>query len=417
MTWFLVFSGLLLAGVLALLIYPLVRGGSSKADVALKSRELNLAVLREQRAELERDYAEGRLDAAAYDKAREELERRTLEDAATAPVVRKSSWVGRRPWVAALLGVFLPAVVIGLYAFLGQPGAMTGQRPASTAESGSHALTPQQIQGMVERLAERLQQNPNDGSGWLMLAKSYSVLGRYPESAAAYGRAVSLLPPDAQVMADFADTVAMAQGRSLQGEPEKLVQKALEIDPKNLKALALSGSIAFDRQDYRRAIGEWRKILALVPPDSNIASGIQGSIRDAENRLAVSGQQQPVQPEPKAATANLAVSGEVSIDPALAASVAPGDALFVFARAVDGPKIPLAILRKTAGELPLKFSLDDSMAMAPNFRLSQFNQVIIGARISKSGDAMPRSGDLEGASAPVTPGQAGIKVRIGQKVK
>jgi cytochrome c-type biogenesis protein CcmH len=112
---------------------------------------------------------------------------------------------------------------------------------------------------MVERLSEKLQANPNDGAGWLMLARSYSVLGRFPESAAAYGRAVGLMPPDAQMLADFADTIAMAQGRKLLGEPEKLVRRSLEIDPRNLKALALSGTIYFQRQDFKAAIGEWQK--------------------------------------------------------------------------------------------------------------------------------------------------------------
>jgi cytochrome c-type biogenesis protein CcmH len=414
MTLFLVVAGLLLVGVVAMLLYPLLRKSDRNVLASAKARELNLAILREQRAELERDYAEGGLDAAAYEKAREELERRTLEDAGAA--ARLTATSGRRLWLAGGVGVLVPAVVVSLYVFLGEPAALSERNPAATAEGGSHALTPQQIQGMVEKLAERLQESPNDGQGWLMLAKSYAVLGRYPESVAAYGRAVALLPPDAQVMADFADTLAMAQGRTLQGEPEKLIRRALEIDPKNIKALALAGTIAFDRQDYPGAIGEWRKVLALVPADSSVATGIQGSIRDAENRLAVAGskvEQRNVKDEMAAGS----VSGSVTLDPALAKSVAPGNTLFVFARAVDGPKIPLAIMRKTAADLPLKFTLDDSMAMAPNFRLSQFKQVVVGARISKSGDAMPRSGDLEGLSAPVVPGTANIKIQIGQKVK
>lgn len=414
MTLFVVVAGLLLALVLVSLLYPLLRGGDHGKEAAAKIRELNLAVLREQRAELERDRAEGLLDADAYAKALEELERRTLEDAAGA--APKGAVTGRRTLIAGLVGVLVPAGVIALYIFLGEPDALTGGKPATTAEGGGHAVSPQQIMGMVEKLAERLQQNPNDGQGWLMLARSYSVLGRYPESVAAYGRAIPLLPPDAQMLADFADTVAMAQGRQLQGEPEKIVRRALEVDPKNLKALALSGTIAFDRQDYRAAIGEWRKILALVPAESPIASGIQGSIRDAENRLAMAGGKVE-STDLKAEMAAAGVSGSVTLDPALASGVQPGDTLFVFARAVDGPNIPLAIMRKTAAELPLKFTLDDSMAMAPNFRLSQFKQVVIGARISRSGDAMPRSGDLEGLSQPVAPGSGGVKININHKVK
>lgn len=414
MTLFLIVAGLLLALVLAALLRPLLRGGRDGTADPAKARDLNLAVLREQRAELERERAEGLIDAEAFGKTLQELERRTLEDAAVAG--GKSILSARRPLVAGVLGILILAGVVALYVFLGQPGAMNGGNPAATVQGGGHAVTPQQITAMVEKLAARLQENPNDGEGWLMLARSYSALGRYPESAAAYGRAISMLPPDAQTLADFADTVAMAQGRKLQGEPEKIVRRALEVDPKNIKALALAGTIAFDRQDYQAAIGEWRKIVALVPADSGIAAGIQSSIRDAENRLAIaSGKSESS--DAKAPSAAATISGSVTIDPALASAVAPGDTLFIFARAVNGPNIPLAIMRKAAGDLPIKFTLDDSMSMAPNFRLSQFKQVVVGARISKSGDAMPRSGDLEGVSATVSPGAAGVRISIAHKVK
>ena len=252
---------------------------------------------------------------------------------------------------------------------LGTPETITGKPVAQGGAEGDHALSSEQITAMVERLALRLQENPNDGQGWLMLARSYAVLGRYPESAAAYGRALGLLPPDAQHYADFADVVAMAQGRSLLGEPEKIVRRALEIDGKNIKALALSGTIAFDHQNYALAIREWQKVVALVPADSPVAGGIQNSIRDAENRMAIAGKTlEPAGaiPSIKAESAvAVSVSGVVELDPKLASAVSSGDTVFVFARAVDGPKMPVAMLRKKVGDLPLKFSLDDSRSMTP----------------------------------------------------
>jgi cytochrome c-type biogenesis protein CcmH len=222
--------------------------------------------------------------------------------------------------------------------------------------------------------------------------------------------------------------MAMAQNRSLQGEPEKAVRQALLVDPNNIKALALAGTIFYDRQDYAAAIGEWRKIIALVPPDSSVAAGIGNSIRDAENRMGIAPAPVAVAPSmpapPVAAPAPAAVpaadarvSGTVELAPALAKEVAPGDALFVFARAVNGPKMPLAMMRATASALPLKFSLDDSQSMAPGVKLSQHREVIIGARVSKSGDAIARSGDLEGFSATVALGASGVRVLIGEKVK
>ncbi|MGE5493578.1 MAG: tetratricopeptide repeat protein, partial [Actinomycetota bacterium] len=309
-----------------------------------------------------------------------------------------------------------------LYLFLGTPGALTGKTPA-TAQNGGHSVDAQQIAAMVEGLAAKLQENPNDGEGWLMLGRSYGAMGRFPEAVVAYGRAIDLLPPDAQVLADFADVVAMAQGRNLQGQPEQIVRRALQVDPNNIKALALAGTIAFQKQNYPAAIGEWRKILTLVPEDSTVAAGIQGSIRDAENRMAVvaktGGSLTPAAAQadgPAAAPAN-AVGGTVSLDASLAGAVSPGDTVFVFARAVDGPKIPLAMMKKTVADLPLRFTLDDSMAMAPNFRLSQYPKVVVGARVSKSGDAMPRPGDLEGLSATVSPGAGNVRIVINKKVK
>jgi cytochrome c-type biogenesis protein CcmH len=298
-----------------------------------------------------------------------------------------------------------------LYLALGETYTFGGKSKEEPVADGSHALTQQQIQGMVERLAEKLQSNPNDGQGWLMLARSYSVLGRFPESAAAYGRAVAMLPPDAQTFADFADTVAMAQGRKLQGAPESLVRKALEIDPRNIKALALLGTIYFERQEYRLAIGEWQKVLALIPPDSSVATGIQGSVRDAENRLASTGGDS----SSKAVKGGV-VTGIVALDQSLAGKFSKQDTVFIFARAEKGPKMPLAILRKTVADLPLRFTLDDGMAMAPNLRLSQYPLVVVGARISKTGDALPRTGDWQGVSEPIEPGGKDVKILINSQV-
>jgi cytochrome c-type biogenesis protein CcmH len=410
MTLFVILAGLLIAGIVGALLYPLLRKERTEAGVSVELRALNLAVLREQMAELDRENAAGRLTPEAYEKSHQEIERRVLED--TSGEARLTEEGHRRPLLALALGGAVPAAVFALYLILGTPAVLIGAKPAPAGGAeGGHALGQQQIIAMVERLAERLQENPNDGGGWLMLAKSYGVIGRFPESAAAYGRAITLLPPDAQVLADFADTVAMAQGRSLQGEPEKIVRRALEVDPRNIKALALSGTIAFERRDYNAAIGEWRKILALVPEDSAAATGIQGSIRDAETRLAAAGgASKPVSVSVDATPAT--VAGSIALDPSVAAKASPGDVLFVFARATEGPKIPVAMARLQVGKMPASFLLDDSMSMTPNFKLSQQKKVVIGARISKSGDALPRAGDLEGYSTVVSPGARDVAIVI-----
>jgi cytochrome c-type biogenesis protein CcmH len=417
MSVFLVVGGLLLVGVLVALLYPLLKRQPADREATTGQRELNLIVLREQLVEIERDVKEGRISEEGGRQSREELERRVLEYTADAPAEASSG--GRKVKLAIALGIAFPVAIGALYWNLGAPESVVPGKKMAAGKDGQHALSPEQITAMVERLSLRLQENPNDGGGWLMLARSYAVLGRYPESAAAFGRALSLLPPDAQNYADFADIIAMSQGKRLAGDPEKLVQRALEIDPRNVKALALSGTIAFDRQDYGQAIREWQKVLALVPDDSPAAAGIQGSIRDAENRMAISGKQASETGKAGGDTpvAAAKLSGTVELDPKLRSAIKPGDTLFVFARAVNGPKMPVAMLRAKVDELPMNFTLDDSMAMAPQFKLSTVGQVVVGARISKSGDALARAGDLEGLSSPVSAGGGNVKIIINSIVQ
>jgi len=419
MTVFVGLGVLVLLGAFVAILRPLLRRElpEGDADAGQSQKDLNLLVLRDQLADLERDLNEGRIAEQAYQQAREEVERRALELRGEAAQAAAN---GRRqtPLAVALL-VGVPVIVGALYWALGVPDAVVPNAQVAAPANGEHALSQEQILAMVERLALRLQENPNDGGGWLMLARSYAVLGRFPESAAAFSRALGMLPPDAQHYADFADIVAMNQGKRLAGEPEKLVRRALEIDPRNIKALALSGTVAFERQDYPQAISEWRKVLELLPEQSPVANGIQGSIRDAENRMAIAGQQgRPVAGgNADVASAPAQVEGVVELDPALLASVKPDDSLFVYARAVDGPKMPLAMLRARAGDLPLRFKLDDSMSMAPQFRLSTATQVVIGARVSKSGDALARPGDLQGSSAPVPVGAGNVRIVIKTAVR
>lgn len=427
MTGFVIVGGLLVLAALVVLLWPLLRGRKVEALEAASVRELNLAVLREQRSELEREEAAGRLTPEEAAKARAELDRRVLEDVGRSEAHAGSAPArGFSPALVAGIAVAVLASVAGLYALLGEPDAVSGKAQTAGAQGDAHSISAEQIVAMVERLSERLQQNPNDPAGWQMLARSYAALGRYPESVAAYGRAVTMMPPDAQMLADFADVMAMANKRSLLGEPEKVIRQALQVDPTNIKALALSGTAHYDRQDYAGAIGEWRKILALVPPDSPAAQGIGNSIRDAENRMGVAPQppsapvlaaQPPAQPATAKPAGDARVAGTVTLAPALTKDVAPGDTVYVFARAVSGPKMPLAMMRSTVSALPLKFSLDDSQSMAPNVKLSQHAQVIVGARVSKTGDAIARSGDFEGFSAPVALGASGINVVIGERVQ
>jgi cytochrome c-type biogenesis protein CcmH len=217
------------------------------------------------------------------------------------------------------------------------------------------------------------------------------------------------------VLADYADVLGMTQGGRLQGKPETIIERALKIDPNNPKALALAGTVAFDNKDYAGAVRYWERMLPQVQPESEEARSIQASIDEARARGG-QGSAPPVQ-SAAAATGKGVVSGVVKLAPALADKVAPTDTVFIFARAAEGPRMPLAIVRKQASELPITFKLDDSMAMAPNMKLSDFQQLVVGARISKSSNAAPRAGDLQGMSGTVTNGAAGITVLIDTEIR
>jgi len=329
--------------------------------------------------------------------------------------------VKRKAWSALALGLLLPAVAAALYFKLGNAD---GLDPVKLVAPQSY--TTEQINAMVEQLAQRMKQQPDDAKGWAMLARSYVGLRRYPEAVDAYAHLVKLLPENADLLADYADAMGMANNRTLQGEPEKLINRALAIDPKSVKALALSGGANFERHDYQTAVTQWRKILALVPPDSDIARSVTGSIDQAltlsgmpaDGKTARAPAPAPASPGAgETAPAGVSVAGTVELDPAARSLVKDDDTVFIFAKAVGGPPMPLAVLRKHVKDLPAKFMLDDSMSMMPAAKLSAFSDVIVGAKISRSGSATPGEGDLSGSTATVHPGATGLKITIGAPAK
>ena len=290
---------------------------------------------------------------------------------------------------------------------------------------------------MVDKLAARMKERPDDVEGWIMLARSYTVLGRYAEAVPAYRRATELQPQNASLLADYADTVAATKRTANNPESIALIERALAIDPGHPKALALAGTVDFDRGDYARAIsalaGDPRARSGrerVRPADRREhrrcarAARRRGAAGDGGCRLAPARRQQRRQraavgassAQPAATLAAPGVSGTVTLDPALAAQAAPGDTVFVFARAAGGGRMPLAVQRARVADLPLRFKLDDSMAMAPGMTVSSAKQVIVAARISKSGQATPSAGDLSGESAPVATGTTNIAVRIDRVV-
>lgn len=383
----------LAAVALLLVLRPLVFG---KKAAGISRRDANVSIYRNQLREIEADLAAGRLAVADYERARAELEARLLEDVSDKETRASPPRAASRA-LTLVVALAIPLGAAALYFAVGNPGAMVPLEE-------QHAATVHQLENMIARLAARLRENPDDVEGWKLLARSYASVERFPEAADAYAKAAARAPRDAQLLADFADALAMARGRRLDGEPEKLIARALELEPQNLKALALSGTAAFARGNYAVAAAQWEKMLPLVPADSEDARSIRASIAEAQSQL-------------KPGTAAAALKGTVRLSAELKAKVSPDDVVFIFARAAQGPPMPLAVKRAKARELPLAFALDDAMAMAPGMQLSSFPRVIVGARISKSGSATPRPGDLQGTSETVANDAQGVSVVIDTVVR
>lgn len=411
MTWFVAIAAAMAAIALAWVLPGLLR---SRGTSGVQSRASNLAILKDQLRELADDLAAGTLSPQQYLQAREDLERRALEETregADVPAVQPF----RARWTVVVLTVAIPTGAAALYWQLGTPGALS---PGSGAHFGAK-VTPQEVDAMVAKLAARLEQSPDDGNGWALLARSYLVMQRYPESLAAYERAATLLKDNADVLADYADAAAVAQDGRLDGKPLQLLERALAIDPAQWKALALAGTAAFNRKDFGKAIDYWERLLSRAEPGSDMARTVASNIEEARQLGGIDAQAKvtasaETKSPPQAVPGR--VEGTVTLSAQLAGKSAPADTVFVFARAAEGPRMPLAIQRFQVKDLPLKFRLDDSQAMSPAMKLSNFADVVVGARVSKAGSATPQSGDLQGYSKPVKVGAAGVAVVIDQVV-
>jgi cytochrome c-type biogenesis protein CcmH len=406
--WSLATVMLLLA--LLFVVFPLLR---PRATPTVDRDALNAEVARARLAELDQDLDTGRIEQAQYDAARADLERELLNDLAgdssSAAPVRSGVWA------TLLIAIAVPVGATLLYKSIGSERIITllqENPPARQAEMARQAQqTPQMsIEEMVSKLAARMESQPDDLKGWLMLAKSYSVLNRYALAVPAYRNIMRLGGGDnAGVLADFADALAATNDGRFTDEAGTLLARALALEPDNLKALWLAGHWKNQSGDTAAAIGYWQQAASLMQPQSEDWQIITDQIERARQRAGLpAAEAPPVQVAQAEAGAPAAAAGKtvltvtVTLDPALADRTSPDDTVFIFARAVNGPRMPLAIVRKQVKDLPVTVTLDDSMAMAPAMKLSGFDPVSVGARISKSGNAMPQSGDFEGSASPVS---------------
>jgi cytochrome c-type biogenesis protein CcmH len=398
MTLFILFAALLVIIPLAYVLLPLWRGAKG-APTSAERKEANLAIFRDQLAELEREKEEGGLAEVDFEQAQRELRRRLLEEIPADSDDTVAAVAGSSRKTALVIALLVPLLAAGTYLLIGKPQALS---PLATMPPGQ--MTPEKIQGMVASLGERLKSNPGDAQGWLMLARSYKSLGRNAEAAEAYGKGESAMEGDPDLLTDYADLLAMLAGGSLDGKPLALINKALHADPDHVLALWLAGTAAYNRRDYPDAVIFWERAVRVLPEGSEDGRMLSESVAEAKRRSNV-----------KIDPAKV-VAGRVELAPALAERVSPGDTVFIFARPTDGTRVPLAAIKLRVSDLPFSFVLDDTLAMMPDKVISGQSSVIVEARISRSGNAIAANGDLQSKPATVRVGERKLKLLVDQVV-
>jgi cytochrome c-type biogenesis protein CcmH len=404
---FLIGAGLMLALALFLVLRPLLRGGGA---ANAQQRRLDA---------LDRALAEGVLDEAEFGRKRKAL----LAEAAGATPQRA-------PLLPALaLAVFLPLGASLVYVAIGTPEAMDpalANAPPAASHAGGDGAAMQMDQA-IAGLEKRLEAEPENLDGWLLLARAHKSTGKFEDSLRAAKRAFDLAPNNPDVAVEYAENIALNDpGRNITGESRALLDQVLADDPKHQRALWLVGISEAQVGNYMAAISRWEALKAQLAPDSEVLDDVNAQLAEARSRAglppdpATASAPAAVASEapPAAASAGPTLTIEVDIAPELAAKLAPTDVLYVFARATEGPRMPLALQRLPGAKFPLTVKLDDSMGMMPTLKLSSAPQVVVGARVSRSGVANAQSGDLEVISAPISPtGQAGpLKLVINQVV-
>lgn len=404
-----VFWGLAGIMVIAALLFVVPVIMRSTRQSTTDQDALNTAVIKSQLADLETDLETGRLDQDQYAAARKDLEQELLDDLSRPGKDADATPLRSGRWAVPVVVVAIPVLATALYYTLGSKEIIpllarvsaTPPPPAATARDEKGPSVEQ----MVEQLAARLREQPEDAEGWTMLARSYRVLERYPEAATAYQQALQRDSDNVGLMVSYVDVLTMSHNGRFTAEATAMLDKALELQPDNVVALWLSGHQANQQGHYADAISFWQRAEALLPSDSPDKAVIGQQIAAARQQAGgadtgVTTAAESADSDTVPAVAGLQV--RVTLDNALQQQADPEATVFIFARAVDGPRMPLAIQRKQVRDLPLTVVLDDSQAMSPAMTLSKFDQVTVGARVSKSGNAMPQSGDLQGLVSPVT---------------
>lgn len=393
----------LIALAIGLLAPALLR---RQAQPSQSRSSVNIGIARERERELRRELQEDVLSEADYDQARAELEINLLSDLDQNPYPESRPTNASAPVTATLLAVLMPLAALGLYLFLGHPGAL--DRSAGLAAQQLTAAQPSttDVDAMLSNLRERLIERPDDARGWTLLANALMSTGRYAEAVTAYERLRQLEPRNPEFLVRLADALAMSNNGSLTGQATQLITEALALDPQQIQGLWLAGIAAEERGEPIQALAFWRRLEPLVIDQPELLSEVRVMIGRASTEL---------QKNQAEMTTPLRIA--VSITPDLLGSVTSEDTLFLYARAPDGPPMPVAARKLSALPLPRQITLDDRATVMTGGSLLSHRQLVVGVHISRSGNALKSSGDLLGMTNPFDPTQTQeLAVVINQRV-
>jgi cytochrome c-type biogenesis protein CcmH len=366
--------------------------------------ESALNIYKEQLQELDRDKEAGVITDEQHSASIRELERSLLASSGLGDEVNTDIDVQNdNNWPSIIaVSILLPLIAIPLYMHLGEPDLIPTLESIAIQQEGSgQAEQGPTMEAMLEILSQRLEEDPNNAEGLMLLARSYLSIGRVEESIVAFEKLNALVGDVPVVLLSYAEALIMRNQGRVTGEPESIINKILEIEPGNESGLILSGLAAEEQGNFEKAISNWNRVLPSLTDPAQIAQ-IEERIRELGgpvSAVTVDNANGADQDNGSGISVSIDLSDE------LKGKVSPGDTLFIFARATTGPPMPLAAVRKTVSDLPLDVRLDDSMAMMPALKLSGFDSVQVSARISLSGEPTSSSGDLEAVSVTAIPGQ------------
>ena len=403
MTSFLIPAFLLLVLVLVLLLRPFIFPAKRKAT---SRRQMNAVIYREELDKLEAEHTAGIISSTDYEIAHAEMRQRLFQDTIEED---DQEVAGSTKKTAIGLSIFIVLLSSALYFSLGDVVRIA-------QKNAEKPVTQEGVEKMVAEFAIKMEKDPSNLKGWAMLARSYRILGRNEDAAKAYARAGNFIDTDPQLLADYADVLATNANGSFVGKPLQLINQALKLDPNNLMALWLSGTAFYNANNYKAAVQTWEKLAKQIPPDTDEARAIQGSIAEARTKgglTASAPMSDPTSAPAPIASSGKGISGKIELSADLKSKIKPGDIVMVIARK-PGERMPVAVLKVPASDFPMNFTLNDSLAMNPSAPISQLTEASVEVRISKTGMAKPEVGDLISSIQTIKVGATNIRLLVDQ---